>query len=57
MIADPKEEYVIDTSKFYSKGKNTPFHGHRVFGRVLFTLVDGKIVYEAQKAERKKEYD
>ncbi len=57
VIADPKEEYVIDTSKFYSKGKNTPFHGHRVFGRVLFTLVDGKIVYEAQKAERKKEYD
>jgi dihydroorotase len=45
-IADPTEEYLIDTAIFLSKGKNTPFHGKKVVGRVLYTLVDGKIVYK-----------
>jgi dihydroorotase len=45
-IADPTEEYLIDTATFLSKGKNTPFHGKKVVGRVLYTLVDGKIVYK-----------
>lgn len=49
VIADPKAEYVIDASKFLSKGKNTPFHGQRVVGRVRYTLVDGMIVYEANE--------
>ena len=47
-IADPEEEYVIDKNQFYSKGKNTPFHGRRVNGRVLYTFVAGKLVYQYQ---------
>lgn len=48
VIADPDCEYVIDPATFYSKGKNTPFAGKKVTGKVLRTLVDGVTVYCAQ---------
>lgn len=44
-IFDPKEEYLIDKNKFYSKGKNTPFQGWKVRGKVKYTIVSGKVVY------------
>jgi len=46
VIADPTEEYVIDKNSFVSKGKNTPFHGKRVSGKVKMTIVDGVIKYQ-----------
>jgi len=46
VIADPKETYDIDVNEFASMGKNTPFHGKRVSGRVKFTIVDGEVVYQ-----------
>lgn len=46
VIADPDEEYEIDARRFYSKGKNTPFHGAKVFGKVKTTIVAGEIVFE-----------
>lgn len=46
VIADITKEYKIDSSKFASKGKNTPFDGKKVKGRVITTIVDGKIVYK-----------
>lgn len=49
VIADPKAEYIIDKNEFYSKGKNTPFHGRKVTGRIEYTLVAGKIVYQYHK--------
>jgi dihydroorotase len=48
-IVDPDSEYVIDKNKFFSKGRNTPFHGRKVSGRVEYTMVAGKLVYELQK--------
>lgn len=47
MLADLNEKYVIDSKKFVSKGKNTPFDGTEVYGRVKYTIVDGKIKYTA----------
>jgi dihydroorotase len=47
VIADISHEYTIDSSTFVSKGKNTPFDGKKVTGRVEMTLVDGEIVYSA----------
>lgn len=44
-IADFDAEYVIDKKQFVSKGKNTPFHGRKVFGKVEYTIVGGKVVY------------
>lgn len=45
VIADLDTEYEIDSSKFESKGKNTPFNGMKVYGRVEKTFVDGEVVY------------
>lgn len=46
VVFDPTVEYVIDKNTFYSKGKNTPFHGRKVKGGIRYTLVDGNVVYE-----------
>lgn len=45
-IADLDKKYVIDSAKFYSKGKNTPFNGYEVYGDVVCTLVDGEIKFK-----------
>ena len=44
-IINPNEEYVIDKNTFVSKGKNTPFHGKTVRGKVKYTIVAGNVVY------------
>ena len=46
VIFDPNESYTIDKNEFKSMGKNTPFHGYQVTGRVRMTLTGGKVVYE-----------
>lgn len=45
-IIDPSAEYTIDVNEFVSKGKNSPFHGTKVKGKVKMTIVDGMVVYE-----------
>ena len=47
MLSDLNEKYVIDSKKFVSKGKNTPFDGTEVYGKVKYTIVDGKVKYTA----------
>ncbi len=47
VIANPDEEYTIDVEDFVSKGKNTPFQGKKVCGKIRYTLVDGQVVYQA----------
>jgi len=49
VIADQNAEYSIDKYSFYSMGKNTPFHGKKVYGRIEYTFVSGKLVYEYKK--------
>lgn len=46
VIADPNETYTIDVNRFFSKGKNTPFDGKEVVGKVKTTIVAGNVVYE-----------
>lgn len=46
VIVDLDKEYQIDSSKWFSKGKNTPFNGRKVKGQVMATFVDGKLVYK-----------
>ena len=45
-IFDPDQEWTIDPEQFASKGRNTPFAGKTVKGRVKYTIVDGQIVYQ-----------
>jgi len=45
-IFDPMREWFVDTSKFASKGKNTPLAGSTLKGKVMATIYNGKIVYQ-----------
>lgn len=45
-IVDLNKTTYLDKNAFYSKGKNTPFHGWQVQGVPKATVVDGKIVYK-----------
>ena len=47
VLFDPNATYQIDKNTFASKGHNTPFHGREVTGKVVCTICDGRIVYEA----------
>ena len=49
IIVDTEQEYAIDKNKFVSKGHNTPFDGWKVKGKVLYTICDGKIVFNNQE--------
>ncbi len=49
VIADPRVEYRIERGTFYSKGRNTPFQGRRVWGEILCTFVAGNIVYNRKE--------
>ena len=44
-ILDLDAEVIIDSNKFISKGKNTPFNGFVGKGEVVKTIHHGKIVY------------
>jgi len=48
VIFDPDEEWVIQPEKFASKGRNTPFAGATVKGRVKYTIVGGQVIYQDQ---------
>ena len=43
-IVDMNRESIIDKQKLHSKSKVTPFHGFRVKGLPVYTIVRGNIV-------------
>lgn len=45
VIFNPDMEYEVDVNEFASKGKNTPFAGKLLKGRVVKTICRGKIVF------------
>jgi len=45
-IIDLNKEWVVDAKKLKSKSKNTPFDGWKMQGKVVKTIVAGKMVYE-----------
>ena len=49
LIVDTQTEYEIDKNSFVSKGKNTPFHGWKVKGKVKYTICNGKVIWEDEK--------
>ena len=51
IIADIKNPYTIHKADFVSKGKNTPFEGKEVKGKILYTICGGKIVYKDSAAK------
>jgi len=48
-IFDPAREWVVDSQQFVSKGKNTPLEGYRLKGKVMVTIVDGRIIMASRQ--------
>lgn len=46
VIFDPEAKWTVDAKKFASKGRNTPFDGMKLTGRVRCTIAGGKTVYK-----------
>jgi dihydroorotase len=46
-IFAPDQEWRVTPDSLYSQGKNTPFIGYPQHGKVMMTLVEGKIAYQA----------
>ena len=44
-LIDLNHHWTIDSKKFFSKSKNSPFDNFAVQGRAILTMVSGKIVY------------
>ncbi len=42
-VIDPDMEWTVDVKAFRSKSRNSPFHGWRLRGKALFTIVGGEI--------------
>ena len=49
VLVDPEAKWTIDPARFESKGRNTPFTGRPVQGRILATYVDGIAAFEISK--------
>lgn len=45
IIFDPKKRWTYDAAKTRSKSHNTPFGGRQLTGKVVATIVSGRVVY------------
>ena len=46
-ILDPERGWKVEDKTLRSKSKNSPFDGRPVQGRVLKTIIDGRVVFQA----------
>lgn len=46
-LLDPAQEWKVEANALQSQGKNTPFFGMHLRGKVRYTLVNGQLVYQA----------
>lgn len=42
-VIDPNTEWTVDVNAFKSKSRNSPFHGWKVKGRAMATIVNGEV--------------
>ena len=45
-VFDPRERWKVEPARLKSQGRNTPFAGYEMHGKVRYTLVEGHIVHE-----------
>ena len=45
VLLDPAREWIVDPDAFHSMGRNTPFAGWRLTGRVLATVCGGRLTH------------
>lgn len=49
VFINPEENWTVRGEKFFSKGKITPFEGMKLRGRIVKTILRGKVIYDFQK--------
>jgi dihydroorotase len=49
-IFDPHRHWKVEPAALRSQGKNTPYMGYEIQGRVCYTIVEGQVVYEDKAA-------
>jgi dihydroorotase len=45
-IFDPQAAWTVTPAQLRSQGRNTPFAGHEMPGRVRYTIVGGTVAHE-----------
>jgi dihydroorotase len=45
-VFDPDASWKVEPAALKSQGKNTPFNGYEMQGRVRYTLLDGQLVFQ-----------
>ena len=50
VVFDRSDSWSVTPATLLSRGKNTPLLGMAVPGRVLLTMADGRVAYEAPEA-------
>jgi dihydroorotase len=48
-VVDPERRWRYDPAKGYSKSRNSPWAGKFLEGRVVATIVDGRLVYQVDR--------
>lgn len=43
-VIDPELQWTVDSKRFYTRGKLTPFEGKKLTGKAVATIVNGKII-------------
>jgi dihydroorotase len=49
-LIDPRQEYQVNVNQFFSKSRNSPFHGWQVRGRAVMVFRDGKVIFAHQSS-------
>ncbi len=44
-VIDPDRRFIVDVHKFQSLSKNSPFHGWKLKGKAVMTIINGRIVF------------
>jgi len=45
-ILDTEAVWIVEPGKFFSRGKNSPFAGHQLYGKILMTFITGKVAFQ-----------
>lgn len=49
VLVDVNKCFRVDTDRFQSKGKNTPFEGMELYGQIRMTIKGGRVVYSEEE--------
>jgi dihydroorotase len=51
-VFDPAREWTVDSARFLTKGRNTPYAGMTLKGRAVCTIVGGSVVHLLEDSKR-----